>query len=39
LERKELAEMFNKYKSDMEIFHDLMAFKVKELLLVATIYD
>jgi len=36
---EELLQVFKKYKSDSEIFHDLMRFKVRELLLVATIYD
>lgn len=36
---QELIEVFRKYKSDTEILHDLMQFKVRELLLVATIYD
>jgi hypothetical protein len=36
---EELMQVFKKYKSDSEIFHDLMRFKVRELLLVATIFD
>ncbi|MFZ5949476.1 MAG: PEP/pyruvate-binding domain-containing protein [Candidatus Rifleibacteriota bacterium] len=36
---QELLQVFKKYKSDSEIFHDLMRFKVRELLLVATIFD
>ena len=35
----ELMQVFKKFKSDSEIFHDLMRFKVRELLLVATIFD
>ena len=37
--KEELMQVFKKYKTDSEIFHDLMRFKVRELLLVATIYD
>jgi len=37
--KEELMQVFKKYKSDSEIFHDLMRFKVRELLLVATVYD
>ncbi|MGM0598962.1 MAG: PEP/pyruvate-binding domain-containing protein [Candidatus Rifleibacteriota bacterium] len=36
---EELLQVFKKYKSDSEIFHDLMRFKVRELLLVATVFD
>lgn len=36
---QELMQVFKKYKSDTEIYHDLMRIKVSELLLVATIYD
>ncbi|MDN5280181.1 MAG: hypothetical protein PWR01_4146, partial [Clostridiales bacterium] len=39
MSNEELLQVFKKYKSDSEIFHDLMRFKVRELLLVATIYD
>lgn len=39
MRNEELMQVFKKYKSDSEIFHDLMRFKVRELLLVATIYD
>lgn len=35
----ELMQIFKNYKSDSEIFHDLMLFKVRELLLVATVFD
>lgn len=35
----ELMQVFKKFKSDSEIFHDLMRFKVRELLLVATVFD
>ena len=37
--REELLNIFKKYKYDNEIFHDLMNYKVRELLLVATVYD
>ncbi|MGH2575370.1 MAG: PEP/pyruvate-binding domain-containing protein, partial [Ignavibacteria bacterium] len=37
--KKDLAELFKKYKSDNEIYHDLMQFRVREILLVTTIYD
>lgn len=39
MSNEELLQVFKKYKSDSEIFHDLMRFKVRELLLVATIFD
>jgi hypothetical protein len=39
MHNEELMQVFKKYKSDSEIFHDLMVFKVRELLLVATVYD
>lgn len=39
MRNEELMQVFKKYKSDSEIFHDLMLFKVRELLLVATVYD
>ena len=34
-----LDDVINKYKSDYEIQHDLMPFRVREILLVATVYD
>lgn len=34
-----LTELFRKYKSDSEIYHDLMQFRVREILLVTTVYD
>ncbi len=34
-----LSEQLLRYQSDDEIYHDLMQFKVREILLVATIYD
>ncbi len=37
--RDEVFSVFKKYKNDSEIFHDLMRFKVREILLIATIYD
>ena len=36
---KDLNELFRKHKSDNEIFHDLIQFKVREILIVTTIYD
>ncbi|MCF8219091.1 MAG: pyruvate, phosphate dikinase [Bacteroidales bacterium] len=39
-ERKKLMQMFlNKNNYDRDIYHDLMPFKVKEILLVANLYD
>ena len=37
--KAELLEVFKQFKTDSEIFHDLMRFKVREILLVATVYD
>jgi CheY-like chemotaxis protein len=34
-----ISRLFTSYKSDDEIYHDLMQFRVREILLVATIYD
>ncbi|MBN1165196.1 MAG: hypothetical protein JXB45_11500 [Candidatus Krumholzibacteriota bacterium] len=34
-----LSKLFTSHKSDNEIYHDLMQFRVREILLVATIYD
>ncbi|HSG27353.1 MAG TPA: hypothetical protein VLA34_02645, partial [Candidatus Krumholzibacterium sp.] len=34
-----VSRLFTMHKSDNEIYHDLMQFKVREILLVATIYD
>ncbi len=39
MHKKEITEIFRKYKSDDEIFHDLMPLRMREILLVATIYD
>ena len=36
---KDLNALFRKYKSDNEIFHDLIQFRVREILIVTTIYD
>lgn len=36
---QELTDIFDHYRSDKDIFHDLMPFKVQEVLLVATLYD
>lgn len=35
----ELSKLYNRKKSDQDIFQELMAFKVTEVLLVATLYD
>lgn len=37
--KKQLKDIINKYKSDYEIQYDLMPFRVREILLVATVYD
>ncbi len=37
--RQLLQKFLNKQNSNRDIFHDLMPFKVKEILLVATLYD
>lgn len=37
--RPDLYETFRKYKSDKEIFHDMMPLRTREILLVASIYD
>jgi CheY-like chemotaxis protein len=34
-----ISRLFTSYKSDDEIYHDLMQIRVREILLVATIYD
>lgn len=34
-----LSDIFKKRKTDRDIFHELMPYKVKEVLLIATIYD
>ncbi len=39
LEQISLSEIYKKKKGDRDIFHELMPFKVKDVLLVATIYD
>ncbi len=38
-DKKLLQQFLNKHNSNRDIFHDLMPFKVKEILLVATLYD
>jgi hypothetical protein len=35
----ELTDIFDRYRSDKDIFHDLMPHKMQEILLVATLYD
>lgn len=37
--KKLLQKFINQHNSDRDIYHDLMPFKVKEILLVATLYD
>jgi CheY-like chemotaxis protein len=37
--KKDLADVFKRYKSDTQIYHDLMHFRVREILLVTTLYD
>lgn len=37
--RKLLQDFLNKSNADRDIYHDLMPFKVKEILLVANLYD
>jgi CheY-like chemotaxis protein len=39
LENIHLSDIYKKKKSDRDIFHELMPYKVKEVLLIATIYD
>jgi CheY-like chemotaxis protein len=37
--KKVVSKFFTSHKSDTEIYHDLMHYKVREILLVATVYD
>jgi CheY-like chemotaxis protein len=37
--RDRLSDLVKQYKTDNDIYHDLMQFRVREILLVATIYD
>lgn len=39
LEKLTLSAIYKNRKSDRDIFHELMPTKVKEVLLVATLYD
>ncbi len=39
MQKKELVDFFRKYKTDSEIFHDLMPVRIREILLVATVFD
>lgn len=39
MQSRDLTTLFRKYKSDNEIFHDLIQFRVREILIVTTIYD
>ncbi len=34
-----LSESLRRHKTDNDVYHDLMAFRVREILLVATVYD
>ena len=36
---REFNEIFRKYTSDKEIFHDLMPLRAREILLVAPAFD
>ena len=37
--RQRLSDLVKRYKTDNDIYHDLMQFRVRESLLVATTYD
>ncbi len=37
--RQLLQKFLNKHNAERDLFHDLMPFKVKEILLIATLYD
>ncbi len=37
--RERLSKLVKQHKTDNDIYHDLMQFRVREILLVATIYD
>lgn len=37
--QKDLSEILNQYKSDTQLYHDLMKFRVSEILIVTTLYD
>lgn len=39
MNKSKYASLFKPQKSNLAIFHDLMPFKVREILLVATVYD
>jgi CheY-like chemotaxis protein len=39
MQQKDLSEIFTLYKSDIQIYHDLMKFRVREILIVTTLYD
>lgn len=39
MQKQDINELFRKYKTDNEIYHDLMPLRMREILLVATIYD
>lgn len=37
--KQDLRELFKRYKSDSQIYHDLLNFRVREILIVTTLYD
>ena len=39
MDKKEFYTLYRKYRTDNEIYHDMMQFRVKEILLVASFYD
>jgi CheY-like chemotaxis protein len=39
MQKKDLAEIIKRYKSDTQIYHDLNNFRVSEILIVTTLYD
>jgi CheY-like chemotaxis protein len=39
MQREVLSDLLRQYKTDNDIYHDLMQFRVREILLVATVYD
>ncbi|RPI19532.1 MAG: response regulator [Ignavibacteriae bacterium] len=39
MSKQDLKELFKRYKSDSQIYHDLLNFRVREILIVTTLYD
>ena len=39
MDKKALSNFFSKYKITNQIFHELMQFRIRDILLVATVYD